>query len=169
MPSWTTTSWPGVAPGKSVERRGRRTTPVRSPVNQPLERVQMTPAHATTGSQRPSGLDNFGDGTAHEVEHVFAELGVDEALDLLALGGVAPAARLGRELRAGQHVEGREQAGVRARIRARELLIERQAEHQVRQPVLEIFRQLHSSLDLLAQLAPCGLRTCPACCSMMSA
>src|SRR5213596_239955 len=103
MPSWTTTSWPGVAPGRSVERRGRRTAPVRSPVNQPLERVQMTPAHATTGSQRPSGLDNFGDGTAHEVEHVFAELGVDEAL------------------------------------------------------------------ELLAQLAPCGLRACPACCSMMSA
>src|SRR2546428_2913167 len=156
MSSWTAASWPGVALGKSVERSGRMTAPVRSPENPPPERVQMTPAHATTGSQRPSGLDNFGDGTAHEVEHVFAELGVDEALELLALGGVPPAARLGRELRAGQHVEEREQAGVRARIRARELLIERQAEHQLCQPVLEIFRQLHALSTSWLSWRPAG-------------
>src|SRR5439155_21678351 len=95
-PVWTASSWPGVARGKSAERSGRRTAPVRSPENQPLERVQMMPAHASTGSQRPRGpgLDDFSGGTLHE----------------------------------------------------------------------------HAcSLDLPAQLAPCGTRACPACCSMMSA
>src|SRR5213592_3092736 len=90
-------------------------------------RASSTPSSVKTCSTScsvpsPRLSSPLGDGTLHEVEHVFTELGVDEALDLLALGGVAPAARLGRELRAGQHIEEREQAGVRARVRARELL-----------------------------------------------
>ena len=63
------------------------TVPVRSPENEPLDSVQMTPAHATTGSQRPSGLDNLGDGTLHEVEHVFTHFSL--TLQLLRAEGEA--------------------------------------------------------------------------------
>src|SRR5690348_6168442 len=77
----------GDAPGKSAARTGIRRAAVRSPVNQPVDIVQMTPAHTSAGSHRFTGraLRKLVDGAAHEREDVFAELRVDEALDLLTL------------------------------------------------------------------------------------
>src|SRR6185503_10160586 len=143
----------GPACGKMVASSGRSTAPVRSPVNQPVEKNEISPAHASAGSHRRARCSrgesgNLGDGAIDEVENLLAELGIDEALELLTLGGVALAAGVLRELRAGEHVEKLEHAGMRAGVAARELPIERQPQRQVGQPVLEVLVQLHAN-DLL--------------------
>src|SRR5438128_2522350 len=85
MPWCTARSSAGVAPGKRAERSGRRSAAVRLSVNQPVENVHMTPAHATAGSQRPSGpgLDTLA---------VLADVGADPPL-LAVLAGARGATR----------------------------------------------------------------------------
>lgn len=64
------------------------TEPVCAPVNQLVDAKKMTPAQATTGAHRdaaPASGDKLGDRPVHERERLFVELGVDEALDLVAL------------------------------------------------------------------------------------
>src|SRR2546427_325124 len=155
----------GDAPGKRTERMGSRTAAVRSPLNQPVENVQMTVAHPSAGSQRRScsRSGKLGDRAVHELEHLVAELGVDEALDLLPLRGVAAPTGVLGELASGQQVEELEHAAMGPRIAARELAIERQPQRQVGEAVLQVFRQLHVlSPGLALQLAPSPPRTCPA-------
>src|SRR5690349_6829576 len=96
-----------VTPGTRAASTGRMTFAVRSPLNHPVENDQMTPAQRSGGSHRRSWptLAKLGDDAVHELEDLLVELGVDEALDLLALRGVALAARLPRELRAREDVE----------------------------------------------------------------
>src|SRR5437016_2031564 len=98
MPWWIARSSAGEAPGKRAARTGSTMAAVRSPLNQPVDMSQMSDAHASAGSERRSGscLRKLGDRAVHEIEHLLAELGVDEALDLLALRGVALTARLRR-------------------------------------------------------------------------
>src|SRR5262245_22798565 len=117
----------GDAPGKRADRMGSRTAAVLSPVNQPVEKVQMTAAQPIAGSQRRSclGSGKLGHRAVHEVHYLVAEFGVDEALDLLLLRSIASPARILGELRPGQQVEEFEHARMGPRIGARELAIER--------------------------------------------
>src|SRR5690349_15408968 len=105
----------GFAWGKSHASTGRITDPVCAPVNQLVDAKKMTPAQATTGAHRvatpPSG-DKLGDRLVHERERVLVELRVDEALDLVALRGVALAAGTLGELRAGEEIEELEHRGI---------------------------------------------------------
>src|ERR1043166_8563170 len=146
---------------------------VRSPVNQPVENVQMTVAQASAGSQRRScsRSGKLADRAFHEVEHLIAELGIDKALDLLPLRGVAASTGLLGELCPGQQVEELEHPTMGSGIGARELVIERQPQGQVRETVLQVFRHLHArSPGSAPQLAPSPPCTWPAWWrSMMSA
>src|SRR5262245_25518306 len=145
MPSWITRSSAGGAPGSRTARTGRMTAAVRSALNHPVDSVQITAAQTSAGAHWPScsALRKLVDGTIHEREDLLAELGVDEALDLVALRGVTPATGFARERRPGEDVEQPERAGMRARIATRELAIERQPQGQVGEAVLRVFRELH--------------------------
>src|SRR5205807_6903224 len=130
----------GSRPGKSVASNGRSSALVRSLENQPVESVQITAAHVNAGSQRerPS-LRKLGDGPVDDLEQLLAELGVDEAFDLLALRCVAPAAGLAGELRARDDVEEGEHPGAGLGVSGRQLAVERQAEGQVAEAILGVF------------------------------
>src|SRR5262245_41295902 len=96
----------------------------------------MRSAQATTASQarkRGLGLAKLVDGLVDERHQFLAELGVDEALDLLALRGVTLPARLCGELGAREHVEKLEHGGLAAGIARRQDAVERQPEREIRQ------------------------------------
>src|SRR5436190_19443832 len=96
----------GSRPGKRVASNGRMSALVRSLENQPVDIVQMTVAHVSAGSQRARpALRKLGDRPVDDVEPLLAELRVDEALDLLALRGVAAPAGLARQLSSRDDVE----------------------------------------------------------------
>src|SRR5882724_20912 len=98
----------GPACGKSHARSGTTIASVRGPANQPVDAKKMTAAQAATGAQRATirpSADKLGDRLGHEGERRLVELGVDEALDLVALRRVALAAGPVGELRAREHVE----------------------------------------------------------------
>src|SRR5881628_3593322 len=105
----------------------------------------MTAPHTTTGSQRRScsWLGKLGHRPLDEGKNVLAELGVDEALDLLALRRVPPAAGIARELRTGQQVEELEHPRKGTRIASGQLLVERQAHGEICQAVLQVLGQFH--------------------------
>src|SRR5690242_489154 len=146
----------GSRPGKRVASNGRMSALVRSLENQPVESVQISAAQVSAGSHRarPS-LRKLGDGAVDDLEQLLAELGVDEALDLLALRGVAAAACLAGELGAGDHVEKGEHPGAGVGVSARQLPVERESERQVAEAILGIFGEFHrASVYCSAQLAP---------------
>src|SRR5581483_7135408 len=146
---WIASSSARLACGKSAASSGRMIRPVRSPENHCVEKTEITAAHATTGSQRASVagglLDKLGHDAVDEVERRLVELGIDEALELLALRGVALAARVPRELRARDPVEKLEHRGIAAGIAGRELAVECQPHGEERAAVLEIFAEPHLS------------------------
>src|SRR5262252_3045971 len=96
------TSVCGSACGNSHARNGTIIDSVRDPVNKPVDATKMTAAQATTGAHldaTPASGDKLGDRLVHERQRLFVELGVDEALDLVALRRIALAARAVGELR----------------------------------------------------------------------
>src|SRR5437016_993122 len=116
--AWMARSSVGERPGKIVARTGRMSALVRSLENQAVESVQIIAAHVNAGSQwEKAWLRKLADGPVDDLEQLLAELGVDEALDLLALRRVAPAAGLAGELGPRDDVEEgehpREGVGVR--------------------------------------------------------
>src|SRR6185503_2124019 len=147
--AWRTWSVCRSALGKIQARTGRITDSVRGPANPPLDATKMTAAHAPTGPQRaraPRSADKLGDRLRHEGERLLVEFGVDEALDLLPLRGVALAGRPVRELRPREDVQILQHGGTFPGIAGRELLIERQAHRQEREPVLQVFVEVHQGL-----------------------
>src|SRR2546425_4762973 len=138
-----------------------------SPVNRPVEKREMSAAQATTGSQRRSErLDKLVDDAIHQREHVVAELGVEEALELLALRGVTLATGLAGELRAGEMVEEFEHCRIAPGVAARELAIEHQPHGEIGQPIDEVLAQFHHFL-LRRQLPPRDAFTSRSCFSMI--
>src|SRR5207244_2973181 len=124
----------------------------------------MTPPQATTGSHRLScsALDKLGDGAIDDREHLFAELGVDEALELFALRSVSFASRLTGHLCAGEHVQVGEHPRMGAGIGAGELVVEQHPESQISEPVLRVLVEFHrfppEERGQLPPLAACASR-----------
>src|SRR5207249_12176733 len=100
-------------------------------------------------------LDKFRNGPIDDRQQLLAELGVDEALDLLALRRVAFAARRVGQLRAGEDVEEREHPRICAGVTRRQLAVEDQPHGEIAQAIPEILAQLHASSFPLNSYPPC--------------
>src|SRR5262249_49731932 len=132
--------------GKSQWSSGMKTRPVCSLLNQPVEKSEISAAHPTTGSQSRTRArsGDLGDDTVHEGKDILIELGVDEALDLLALRRIPPPARLTGQLRAGDEIQIFEHRGLRGRVDPGKEPIEHEPHGEKGQAVLEFLVEFHS-------------------------
>src|SRR5262245_10591296 len=143
---WIACSEGGGSDGKSQCNRGMNTRPVCSLLNQPVEKSEISAAQPRTGSQRRKRTrsGDLGDDTIHERQDVVIELGVDEALDLLALRRVPPPTRLSRELRPRDDIQVLEHRRLRGGIDAGEEPIEDEPHGEKGQAVFEFLVEFHS-------------------------
>src|SRR5262249_38431329 len=104
---WIACSEGGGSDGKSQCNRGINTRPVCSLLKQPVAKSEISAAQGADGSQsrKRTRSGDLSDDTIHERQDVVIELGVDEALDLLALRRIPPPARFSGQLRARDEIQ----------------------------------------------------------------